>query len=89
MLGIKSLRTKTSPRLYRPIGGRGGGQSGSLQNWLFGGGVVLHLYRKYRKCQNVNADFKRLTYDRYSVLNGHLSAKLTHLLSTVNPEMFK
>ena len=52
MLGIKSLRTKTSPRLYRPIGGRGGGgQRGSLQNGVFGGGGVLHLYRKYRKCK--------------------------------------
>ena len=32
------FRTKTSPRLYRPVGGWG--QSGSLQNWLGWGGVV-------------------------------------------------
>ena len=67
------FRTKTNPGLYRPMGG----QSGSLQNWLGGGGggtTCTYIYKQHsiENIGSVKMSMRTLTDDnRYSGLNGH------------------
>ena len=47
-----------------------------MQNWLGGGGggtTCIYMYKQHSIVitGNFNADFKLLTHNRYSVLNGH------------------
>ena len=54
----------------------GWGESGSLQNWLGGGGggtTYIYMYKQHSivNTGNFNAEFKLLTHNRYLVLNRH------------------
>ena len=57
------------------VGLRGGGKCGGLKTgWGGGGGGTscIYMYKQHSivNTGNVNADFKLLTHNRYSVLNG-------------------